>query len=158
MKKILFFVLLWIVAIFLQSFFDIIFSFWKFNIFFCLVYYISALFRSPIYALYSFFLGLTYDYLNFSTPGMYALTFFISYYIFYFFLIREEEFLKHIWLSIFLLCIIHLLIILLNFIFFNTNYLGLFFFRALWVEIFPTIILLFGVYPLMRKLVHKINL
>jgi cell shape-determining protein MreD len=155
MKNLLFFALLWLLGIFFQSFSDIITSFWKINIIFCITYSVLVLCRSPIYAIYSFFLGLTYDYLSFSTPGIYALTFFLAYYVFYFFNIRKEELFKHFVFSGCLFTGVHLVVVFLNFIYFNENYLGLFFTRTLWIEILPTIILLMGIFPLIKKMIQK---
>lgn len=158
MKKVSFFFFLWVLGIFFQSFFDIVVSFWKINVFFCIVYSVIVLFRSPIFAIYSFFLGLTYDYLNFSSPGIYALSFFLAFYIFYFFDTREGELLKQFFLSIFIFCCIHLFVILLNFIFNQQNYLGLFFTSTILKEAIPTTILLLGVYPLITLITHKLKI
>ena len=158
MKSFFFFFFLWFLSIFFQSFFDVIITFLKVNVIYCIYYSIFILCRKSIFAIYSFILGLTYDYLSFSPLGIYAIAFFLVYYAYDFFNIRSEQLLKHFFFSFFLFCSIHFVAILLNFVFFNESYIGLFFRKTLFSEIIPTIILLMGVYPLLKIIFSKLNI
>ena len=86
MKKFIFFIILWLLAIELQTFFDSYFLTFKFSFFFALSYCIAVFFRGFYDALFLAFLGLTYDYLSFSLLGSYTLVFFLAHYVPYFFI------------------------------------------------------------------------
>ena len=156
MKKFIFFTVLWIIAISLQSFFDVFITNIKLNIFFCIAYPVLVLFRKTGYSLYLAWLGLSYDYLSFSLPASYMLVFFIAFYIGYLFLIRKDDFWRNMFLAFILFCSMHLLWISINYFFTDVNYFQAFFTKILWIEILPTILLLFFFFPVIKKLANKI--
>ena len=113
-------------------------------------------FRGPYDSLFLAFLGLTYDYLSFSLLGSYALVFFLSHYIPYFFVLEKENFWQYILTGFIVFCGMHFLWILINYIFIGKNYFLIFFTSSLWVEIIPTTILVMFLFPIIRKLENRI--
>ncbi len=156
MKKIFFFVILWFLSIVLQAFFDSYFLTLKLSFFLALAYCLAVFFRGPYDSLFLAFLGLTYDYLSFSLLGSYALVFFLSHYIPYFFVLEKENFWQYILTGFIVFCGMHFLWILINYIFIGKNYFLIFFTSSLWVEIIPTTILVMFLFPIIRKLENRI--
>ena len=155
MKKFIFFVIFWLLAIVLQTFFDSYFLSLKFSFFLALSYCLAVFFRGFYDSLFLAFLGLTYDYLSFSLLGSYALVFFLAHYVPYFFILEKENFGQHILAGFIVFCGMHFLWIFLNYLFVAENYLFIFFTSSLWVEVIPTTILLTLIFPIMRKLDKK---
>ncbi len=155
MKKFVFFVILWLVAIIFQAFFDSYFSTLKFSFFFALAYCLAVFFRGFYDSLFLAFLGLTYDYLSFSLLGSYAVVFFFSYYVPYFFILEKENFWQHILAGFIVFCGMHFLWIFINYLFIAENHLFTFFTSSLWVEVVPTTALLLLVFLIIRKLERK---
>ncbi len=156
MKKFIFFVILWFLSIVLQAFFDSYFLTLKLSVFFALAYCLAVFYRGFYDSLFLAFLGLTYDYLSFSLLGSYALVFFLSHYVPYFFILEKENFWKHILAGFIVFCGMHFLWIFINYFFIGKNYFLIFFTSSLWVEIIPTTILLMLLFPIIRKLENRI--
>lgn len=156
MKKLAFFTTFWFLAIILQPFFDPFFFGIKINIFFCIAYPIITLFRKSIDSLFLFFLGLSYDYLNFSTSGTYALAFFIAHFTYNFFLLNKEEYWRTIMIGFLFFFSIHIFWLILNYFFIGINYFLVFLSSTLWIEVIPTIFVLTIFLSLLRKAEKKI--